>query len=137
LHPEGGRRRESFSTAQCVGVVVIPAPGVVSTVEVVVVDWVIGSGVPVADGASLVVEVSVVVVVVSRFWHPSERAAVPAIRKPTRVIVLFICAFLLKGPVAGPGSSTVQPPCRNSLSSSVRSSLIVRPDVTDRPSGRA
>jgi hypothetical protein len=61
-----------------------------STVEVVVVDCVVGSGVPVAEGASLVVEVSVVVVVVSRFWHPSESAAVPAIRKPTRVSVLFI-----------------------------------------------
>jgi len=36
--------------------------------------------VPVDEGASLVVEVSVVVVVVSRFWHPSASAAVPAIR---------------------------------------------------------
>ncbi len=61
-----------------------------STVEVVVVVSVTGWGVPVDEGASLVVEVSVVVVVVSRFWHPSASAAVPAIRKPTMVSVLFI-----------------------------------------------
>ena len=61
-----------------------------STVEVVVVVSVTGAGVPVDEGASLVVEVSVVVVVVSRFWHPSASAAVPAIRKPTMVSVLFI-----------------------------------------------
>ena len=61
-----------------------------STVEVVVVVSVMGCGVPVDEGASLVVEVSVVVVVVSRFWHPSASAAVPAIRKPTMVSVLFI-----------------------------------------------
>jgi hypothetical protein len=41
-------------------------------------------------GTSLVVVVSVVVVVVSRFWQPSNSAAVPAIRKPARVSVLFI-----------------------------------------------
>ena len=48
-------------------------PGVVSTVEVVVV-WVVpASGVPDADGAWDVV--SVVVVVVSFFWQPSDTAA--------------------------------------------------------------
>jgi hypothetical protein len=41
--------------------------GVTSTVDVVVEVDVIGSGVPVADGTSLVVVVSVVVVVVSFF----------------------------------------------------------------------
>ena len=89
--PLGGKREQST-----LGASAPPRPNAYgtgvgeSTVEVVVVVSVMGWGVPVDEGASLVVEVSVVVVVVSLFWHPSASAAVPAIRKPTMVSVLFI-----------------------------------------------
>ena len=56
-------------------------------VEVVV--CVVASGVPDAFGASLVVDVSVVVVA-SFFWQPAVRAAAPRIRKPARVRVFFM-----------------------------------------------
>jgi len=68
---------------------------------VVVVVWVEASGVPLAEGASLVDFVSVVVVEVSFCWHPSDSAAAPAIKKPARVSVLFIGCSSSKGPVAG------------------------------------
>ena len=72
-----------------------------SIVEVVVVVWVLASGVPLAAGASLVDFVSVVVVDVSRFWQPRDSAAAPAIKKPTRVSVLFIGCSSSFGPIAG------------------------------------
>jgi len=81
--------------------------GVTSTVEVVVVVDVEGSGVPDADGTSLVFDVSVVVVVVSLRWHPIASAATAATRKLPRVIVLFIGyssygLLLLRCPSPGP-----------------------------------
>ncbi len=82
--------------------------GVTSTVVVVVVVAVDGSGVPDADGTPWVVAVSVVVVVVSFFWQPIDRAAT-ATKIPARVRILFMTLILLKN---SPSGGRIQQLCK-------------------------